>query len=1165
MLEKILGLFSPAASAMPHGYCLLWQKELVWLHVVANALIALSYLAIPAFIYIFIRKKHKNLVHQHLFWLFVSFIIACALTHLMGIMVIWRPYYQLQGLIMAVAAIVSVLAAVELVRQMPTLLKLPTIKQLQEINEELAQQIIHRALLEQKLRLTQFSIDHAGEGIYWINPDASIRYANQAASDMLGYELTEFLTLKVSDINPEHSVNAWDEHWQELKKAKTLSFEAPLLKKDQSLAWFEITANFIEYEGKEYNCAFVRDISEQKVAKNALLESQNILQASESMLKQAQEIAHVGHWILDLNSNKLSWSDEIYRILGAQPEDFSPSYQTFLKCVHPDDRAFVDYSYNIHLKTQADYNIVHRLLLRDGSVKYVNEKCKTSFDAQGTPLQSVGVVLDITDRQESEHRLHDMLTLLTAAEEKNRLILNSTGEGIYGMNVKGEATFINDAACKILGFSANEFVNQSVHTLIHHSYPDGSPYPFDKCPMYLAFTQGINNKITDEVLWRKDGTYFSAEYTCNPIIDNFEIIGAVIVFSDITQRKQAEQRISDLLDLNQKIISQSSVGVKVFSASGQCVACNDAAAETLGKTKEQVLQENFYTLNFWKSSHLFNTAQRCLQQKTPQRQEIQTILSSGKEVWLDYHFATFNSNEETHLLVLIHDVTEYRQAEIALREAELVAVRANQAKSEFVANMSHEIRTPMNAILGFSTILTDLISDPTQQYYLSAIKRSGKTLLQLINDILDLSKIEAGKFNLQYTPVMIKALLEDIAIIFSQKAIDKSIEIFVEIAADFPACLRLDEIRLRQILLNLVGNAVKFTENGFVKIIARKQANQNEGQINLTIEVCDSGVGIAKDQQEKIFAAFTQQDHQNAHYGGTGLGLTICKRLLELMGGQITVESDIGKGSCFTLHLQNIEVVENSVSPLQTLAEPQPTSRIHFHPARILLVDDMPFNRLLIISYLAEFAELTVIEAETGEQALTLLEQQVFDLVLMDRRLPGDDGDAICRKIRRMPDYANVPIIMITASVLTVAEKHFPVAFDVQLEKPLNKDKLLTTLECFLLFEIEQPIPASVDVLPLQTECETEIPQLLSLLESQYLPVFNEWHESGILDVDQLIVVGEQLKICAEKHHSVALKQWAQQLITDAELFDLTHLSVTLKNFKELLRNYSASPFEEGD
>jgi CheY-like chemotaxis protein len=173
----------------------------------------------------------------------------------------------------------------------------------------------------------------------------------------------------------------------------------------------------------------------------------------------------------------------------------------------------------------------------------------------------------------------------------------------------------------------------------------------------------------------------------------------------------------------------------------------------------------------------------------------------------------------------------------------------------------------------------------------------------------------------------------------------------------------------------------------------------------------------------------------------------------------------------------------------------------------------------------------------------------------MDRRLPGEDGDAICRKIRIMPDYANVPIVMITASVLTVAEEYFPAAFDVQLEKPLNKDKLLTTLQCFLPFEIEQPIVTLLEALPLEIESATEIPQLLSLLKTQYLPLVNKWQESGILDVDQLIMVGEQLKICAEKHHSMALKQWAQQLITDAELFDLTHLSVTLKNFKELLHS----------
>lgn len=407
-----------------------------------------------------------------------------------------------------------------------------------------------------------------------------------------------------------------------------------------------------------------------------------------------------------------------------------------------------------------------------------------------------------------------------------------------------------------------------------------------------------------------------------------------------------------------------------------------------------------------------------------------------------------NEELETRVTLRTNELSLVNQKLVLAKDK---AETANQAKSEFLANMSHEIRTPMNAVLGFTDILKGVERDRKKLHYIENIQTSGQSLLNLINDILDLSKIESGKLDLQYEATSLQTLCKEMQTIFERKAIDKGLDFIVNVHESIPPSLILDKSKIRQVLINLLGNALKFSESGHIRLTAKGRENQSKqgSRFDLVFTVEDTGMGIPKDQQERIFKAFEQSKDQKASkFGGTGLGLAITNRLVAMMEGIISVESEQDLGATFIITLPDIEIA--AVETLtDTGAEQRNFETITFLPATILIVDDIDYNREMLATYL-EGRGFTLLFAENGREAIEQSQTHSPDLVLLDMKMPEMDGYEAAKRFNIDPELKDIPLIAVTASALKQDEDVIAEFCDGYLRKPVSKPTLILELMNYL-------------------------------------------------------------------------------------------------------------------
>jgi len=528
------------------------------------------------------------------------------------------------------------------------------------------------------------------------------------------------------------------------------------------------------------------------------------------------------------------------------------------------------------------------------------------------------------------------------------------------------------------------------------------------------------------------------------------------------------------------------------------------------------------------------------------------------EIYLDgrnlYYEARFEKINEEECMVLIRNVTDEKiyqqQLEISKRIAEeekIKAENANKAKSEFLANMSHEIRTPLNAIIGFTESLLSKCNHQKEKKILENILNSANILLSLINDILDLSKIEANRLELRPEPVNLKSILKDIKLIFEQKAEEKGINLFIEYNENLPLTLILDEIRIRQILLNLVGNAIKFTHEGYVKIGVDGNRN-SENTIDLKIYVEDTGIGISDLQKEYIFEAFRQDSNLDIKkYGGTGLGLTICKRLVEKMNGEVSVYSQLGKGSIFVVRIPNVKI-EEIVIPEKENFDTN-LLNIKFLPSKILVVEDIKSN-VEILKTLLENQPIEFSEANNGKEAIEILKNKnIPDLIIMDLRMPEMDGIQVTKIIRNELNLTGIPIVAYTASVLEFDNKLSKRLFDGFIFKPVKKNSLIAELSKFLKYETIEKVSVNTK------ESHMDTTLILKWINNDIVEKWNDINNSNMIDdIEEFF---KNIKEYAIKNNDEDFVKFVDEILYSVQIFDIKQMNILLKKFDDIIKQYN--------
>ncbi len=658
--------------------------------------------------------------------------------------------------------------------------------------------------------------------------------------------------------------------------------------------------------------------------------------------------------------------------------------------------------------------------------------------------------------QEKTLALQTTLEELDKREKRFRALVEEGTDLISIHGADGTFLYMSPSSERILGYSPEELVGRPAFDFVH---------PEDLAEVLRRYEDRVSLRAESasfEFRFRhKDGSWRVLESKGKNLLQDPAVRGLVVTSRDITSRKQAEEKIRESEEKLRAISTSAQDAIVMIDPDGNVCFWNPAAERIFGYKPEEILGRNFHDLlapkrfldSHRKAFAQFREAGRGA--AVGKTLELAAVRKGGQEFPVELSLSAVRIRGGWHAVGLARDITERKQIEKALAEAKEAAEQASRAKGQFLANMSHEIRTPLNGVIGMTGLLLDTQLTPEQREYAETINTSAEALLSLINDILDFSKIEAGRMELEVLEFDLRSAVEDTLDMVALKAQQKGLEVHCLLQPTVPTALKGDPGRLRQILLNLLGNAVKFTERGEVFVHVSRE-EETDDRVTLRFSVTDTGIGIPRDRMDRLFQSFSQVDASTTRkYGGTGLGLAISARLAELMGGKVGVESRLGKGSTFWF----TAVFEKQPSEKREEDIPQSIRGL-----RVLVVDDNATNRLVLREQLRSWGCL-VEESENGVKALEKLDQarkggRPFRLALLDMQMPEMDGESLCRAIKANPALAATELVLLTSiGKIRSSSELAEMGFAAHLTKPVKKSQLYNCLLSVLAASAQRPDP----------------------------------------------------------------------------------------------------------
>lgn len=784
------------------------------------------------------------------------------------------------------------------------------------------------------------------------------------------------------------------------------------------------------------------------------------LRVKEERFKLAVQGSTDGLWDWNIETNEVYYGTRFKELLGYGRDEIGNTYSELESRLHPEDHDLIQKAIKKHLELHEPYDVFFRLLLKNGEYRWFRARGQAIWNEQGHPTRMAGSITDIHDRKLAEAALEYEQFLLET-------LLENLPAEITFKDTQGRFLRVSTSLAKRLGMENPK----AIEGLSNYDF-----FPKEYAQKRLEQEQEIMRTgrplaKKEEFMHGPSGENLTMLTTKIPLRNRQgTVIGTFGISHDITDIKRAEERF-------RLVVEATPNPILLVNQTGTIQLANWAAFQMFGYDLNELVGMTLETLFSQQSEegHIHNLQELLKHPKAKlltEAQEVNGACHDGSVLPLEIRLIPVEIDDEQLILISIFDMTVHKQVDETLKAAKQAAEQANEEKSIFLANMSHEIRTPLNAIIGISELLLNSSLTPNQHEFLSIVLESGESLLSIINDLLDFTKIEAGKLELESIHFDLRKEIGNVFKLLSSQNTAKDLSIVWQVNPNIPQVLIGDPVRLRQILMNLVGNAIKFTLEGEVVLEVERQKVDLDSHIHLLFTVRDTGIGISDEHLDRIFSQFVQADSSTTRqFGGSGLGLTITTRIIEAMQGQIWAQSEPGKGSTFRFSLKfPVVLAENNGvvcrSPQKHVDEQNASLMSSIPPLRVLLAEDGKSNQRLVKALLKKWGH-TVVVAENGLIAVDRWKREPIDLILMDVTMPEMDGLQATQCIRKqeMQTGSHTPIIAMTARVMKGDfEKCLQAGMDGYVSKPIHKNELDAEMAQFFTEIDTEPKVESTEV-----------------------------------------------------------------------------------------------------